>query len=146
MYMNTDGGSIVAVLWVKNTGVSNTGWMAVGLMTDEQTLTAGVGLLLFDMAYISAADTAGRASAADATKIAIGMVRSLSGGMATVRKDGEVTGLAGLVPGATYYLDVAEGGITNVPPSASGQIVQKIGVAVDATTILLQVDRDFTVL
>ncbi len=119
---------------------------ALGLETDEEILTAGAGLVLFDMAYVSAADTAGRASAADATKVTIGMVRALSGGMATVRKDGEVTGLVGLVPGTTYYLAVAAGGITSVPPSALGQIVQKVGVAVDVTTLILQVDRDFIVL
>lgn len=118
---------------------------ALGQETDEQVLTAGAGVVLHDMVYVSAADTVGRASATDSTKVAIGMVRALDGASATVRKDGEVTGLSGLTAGLTYYLSTAAGQITSTPLSGSGNIVQKIGVAADATTILLQVDHDYVV-
>lgn len=49
---------------------------------------------------------------------------------------GKITGLAGLTPGATYYLDTSAGAITAVPPSGSGNLVQEIGVAVSATELL----------
>lgn len=46
-----------------------------------------------------------------------------------------ITGLAGLTPGATYYLDVAGGAITDTPPAAAGNLIQELGVAVSATDL-----------
>ena len=42
-----------------------------------------------------------------------------------------------LTPGAAYYLSpTVPGGITSTPPSSPGQIVQKVGFAKDATTLV----------
>jgi hypothetical protein len=49
---------------------------------------------------------------------------------------GKIGGLTGLTPGATYYLDTTPGAITDTPPSASGNFVQELGVAVSATELL----------
>lgn len=47
-----------------------------------------------------------------------------------------ITGLSGLTPGTTYYLDTTGGAITATPPSSSGNGVQEVGVALSATTLL----------
>ena len=88
---------------------------------------------------ISAADTAAKAQASAAGNAAIGVVKSLlSPTSAEVCYAGEVAGFVGLVPGSTYYLDPATAGaITTVAPTAAGQIVQKIGTAKDATTLVV---------
>ena len=62
---------------------------------------------------------------------------------AVVMYYGELGGLSGLIPSATYYLDVVPGAFTPNPPSTSGNIVQKLGFAKDANTLMLQIDRDF---
>lgn len=62
-----------------------------------------------------------------------------------VKTDGELSGFAGLTPGVVYYLDpTTPGAITNVAPVAAGQVVQKVGQAKDATTLLINLDDDFT--
>jgi hypothetical protein len=49
---------------------------------------------------------------------------------------GKISGLTGLTPGATYYLDAAvAGGITVTPPSGAGNLVQEVGVAISATEL-----------
>lgn len=46
-----------------------------------------------------------------------------------------VYGLSGLTPGATYYV-AAGGGLTDTAPSGSGEVVQVVGVASSATTLV----------
>jgi hypothetical protein len=49
----------------------------------------------------------------------------------------KIHGLAGLTPGARYYLDAAvAGGITDTPPAGAGNLVQEVGVALSATELL----------
>lgn len=57
-----------------------------------------------------------------------------SGANATVYFSGIITGLSGLSPGIVYLSSTA-GGVTNTAPSTSGKTVQKVGVAVSATSI-----------
>ena len=45
------------------------------------------------------------------------------------------TGQSGLTVGSEYWLDTNPGGITTTAPSATGNIVQRIGVALSATEI-----------
>jgi len=80
-----------------------------------------------------------KANATDATKPANGFVLAaiadtISGGVFGPGR--LITGLAGLTPGATYYLDTAAGGVTDTPPAASGNIIQEVGVAISATVLL----------
>ena len=76
---------------------------------------------------------------------AIGFIGSKSAPtVCLVQTDGELTGFVGLVPGAVYYLSpTVVGAITNIPPVAGGQVVQKVGQAKDATTLLINLDDDF---
>lgn len=59
-----------------------------------------------------------------------------SGAAGTVNYDDTNTQLSGLTIGTTYFLSGSTpGGVTNVPVTASGQILQKLGVATTATSI-----------
>lgn len=127
-------------------------WLKLNISTSPATdtdiedwPTFGPGVVLHDLVYASAADTASQADATSAaTAPAIGMVIELVGVGGVTQKDGEVTGFVGLTPTATYYLAAGvPGGITAVAPSTPGQIVQKIGFAKNATTLMLMIDRDF---
>lgn len=79
-----------------------------------------------------------KANATDSTKIGIGFVDAAvsSSASATVKFAGIISGLSGLTIGADYFLSTTGGGITTTPPSASGNIVQKIGTALSATELL----------
>lgn len=55
---------------------------------------------------------------------------------ATIYLDGaQLTGLTGLTSGQRQFLGTTAGSVTTTPPSAAGNVVQCIGVAVNATTI-----------
>jgi hypothetical protein len=78
-----------------------------------------------------------KADATSAGKRAHGFVlaATTSGQTATVYFDGTVTGLSGLTNGATYFLHTTAGGVTVTAPSATGNVVQPVGVASSATTL-----------
>lgn len=57
---------------------------------------------------------------------------------------GKISDLSGLTPGATYYLDTVPGAITAVPPSAAGNLVQEIGVALSATELFFHPKQGVT--
>lgn len=62
-----------------------------------------------------------------------------SGAQATVYTSGVVSGLSGLTGGTVYYLsDSTAGGVTATCPTGSGKTVQRVGVALSATTLLLE--------
>lgn len=72
---------------------------------------------------------------------ALGIVTSKpSTSTCVVRSYGPVT-LAGLTPGATYYLAATDGLVTATAPSGVGAVVQPLGVATSATTLFLQITR-----
>jgi hypothetical protein len=50
----------------------------------------------------------------------------------------KISGLSGLTPGATYYLDTAAGAITDTPPSGAGNLVQEVGQALSASELVFQ--------
>ena len=54
---------------------------------------------------------------------------------ATVYQEGSNTGCSGLTVGTEYFLSTTAGGQTATAPSASGNVVQPLGVAVSATVI-----------
>jgi hypothetical protein len=56
---------------------------------------------------------------------------------------GVITGLSSLTPGARYYLGVA-GAVTATAPTASGAIVQCVGIALSATTLLFNPEDPIT--
>lgn len=63
---------------------------------------------------------------------------------ARVRYAGELPGLSGLTPGATYYLAAAGGALSAAPPDPAdvandGRVHQSLGVARNATTLVVRV-------
>lgn len=84
----------------------------------------------------------------DGPQNAIGIVSALpGGGIVTVQQEGELAGWGGaLTVGVTYYLAVTPGALVSVPPSVTGQFVQKIGYAKTSSVMIIEVDRDAVVL
>ena len=58
-----------------------------------------------------------------------------AGAMATVFFDDNNTAVTGLTPGVQFLSATIAGGVTITPPSAAGQIVQRVGVATSATSL-----------
>jgi len=112
------------------------------------------GVALGDLVTIVAPDTAGKANATSiATMPAIGFVNSFVGAtQLTIVMVGTRGGFVGLVPGTSYYVDNAvPGGITsNVTngnpgdPFVTGNVIQKIGVAINPTTMLVAMGSEDT--
>jgi len=101
-----------------------------------------------DVVYLTSSDYVDQAYAFEPfAQPVIGVVQSKpSLTQAVVMYYGELTGQSGLITTATYYLDVIPGKYSATPPSNPGNIVQKLGFAKDATTLVLLIDRDFVVL
>lgn len=114
---------------------------------DTGTYTLGGGVVLKSIVYLSSSDTVSQADASSsATAPAIGIVTAIAGPSCTVQTEGEYSGFSGLTPGAIYYLSTTAGGITATPPSSTGQILQKVGIAKDATTLVMEFDPQFIAL
>jgi hypothetical protein len=82
-----------------------------------------------------------KANATDATKPAQGFVKAgfNSGDTVDVYCDGQNAGLTGLTAGTRCFLSAAASGATvTTPPNAAGNLVQCVGVAVNATTVLFK--------
>jgi len=112
----------------------------------ESALACPGTVNLYDAVYLTGADSVDRADSDDASKQPlIGIVlEKPTLTSAVIAYYGEVNGFAGLVAGATYYLGVNPGQITNLAPTTAGNIVQRIGFARNATTLVLMADRDWT--
>lgn len=105
-------------------------------------LPAFEGLAAGDMVHVftdGGVAKARKASASGTLYKAHGFVKAAttSGSTASVVPlGGENDALAGLTPGAEYFLSTsATGGVQAAPPSASGQLRQELGVAISATTL-----------
>lgn len=121
--------------------------MPTGIGADVDTLPATENLAAGD--FVNVYDVAGTASVrkADASngRDANGFVKAAvtSGQNATVYKGGSNEELTSLTAGTTYYLSASSPGTaTATAPTASGQIIQELGVAFSATSIAF-VDRGF---
>lgn len=98
----------------------------------NRTITATEALAANDLVnvYNSSGPKVRKANATDGTKVAHGYVKAAvaSGDPAVVYFDGENSNLSGLTAG-TYFLSTTGGQMTQTPPSANGNIVQRVGVA-----------------
>jgi hypothetical protein len=113
-------------------------FMPVGIGADTQTITASEALAAGDLVNVHNS-TGAKVRKADATAVgkeAHGFVLSsvLSGASATVYFEGTITGLTGLTPG-TVFLATTAGTSTATPPTGSGNVIQKVGVATSSTTL-----------
>ncbi|MSO37458.1 MAG: hypothetical protein EXQ69_04315 [Acidimicrobiia bacterium] len=93
-----------------------------------------------DAVYVAGGDYADKASANT------GSLHTADGVVATkptantchICYHGEISAFTGLIPGAIYYLSpVVPGGLAIYPPSRESGAVQRLGVARNATTLLL---------
>jgi hypothetical protein len=107
-----------------------------------------VGVAVGEAVFLDSADAVDQAaSTVVSDRPCIGIVRSKpTPTSCVVQYSGELSVFGGLTPAATYYLSSTAGTITATPPSASGEIVQEVGWARNATTLVIGITRDFTLL
>lgn len=135
----TTGANKVAMF--DGTGRLDASVMPVGIGADTKSLEASEALAAGDVVNVWNDGGTQKVRKADATaegKEAKGFVLSAfaMGASALVYNDGTITGLAGLTPGAYYYLSAASpGGVVAAPPSAAGNVDQQVGWAVSATEL-----------
>ena len=121
-----------------DTGRIDNSMMPVGIGADTATITASETLAAGD--WVNVWDGSGakvrKADATTAGKEAHGFVMSAvtSGNPATVYFEGTNTQVTGQTPGPVYLQTTAGAGGATIP-SASGNVVQQIGVAVSATAV-----------
>lgn len=112
--------------------------MPVGIGADTAIIQASENLAAGDFVNVhnSSGARVRKADATTAGKEAHGFVLGAvsSGANATVYFEGTNTGVSGMTPG-TVFLHTTAGGATGTAPSGSGNVVQKLGVAVSATAI-----------
>jgi len=114
--------------------------MPVGIGADTKSIVSSENLSagnLVNVWYDVDTVKVRKADATTAGKEAVGFVLSAvtSPAEATVYFEGVITGLTGLSPGTVQFLATTAGGRTETAPSASGNVVQKVGVAVSATEL-----------
>jgi hypothetical protein len=118
----------------------------VGITGLSEPYLCPSGVQVGDAVYLSGADSVDQAQADVATdRPVIGVVRIKPDSThAIVQYYGECPLFGGLLAGKTYYLSATTpGGITDVAPSSDGNIVQKIGFARNATTLVVFIDSNF---
>ena len=120
------------------TGRIDNSMMPVGIGADTATITASETLAAGDWVNVwnSSGAKVRKADATTAGKEAHGFVMSAvtSGNPATVYFEGTNTQVTGQTPGAVFLQTTAGAGGATIP-SASGNVVQQIGVAVSATAV-----------
>lgn len=137
----TDAGEFVAL---GTDGKLDPSLFPTGIGQDALTITAGEDLAAGDFVRVDATGNVVKAVATSLATRAQGYVKDavLSGQPATVFFDDEVSGLAGLTPGARYFLSAATAGaITTTAPVANDEIVQVIGFAINATTLYVDIQE-----
>ena len=139
--VQTSAGAVNAgdLVSLDDSGRIDNSMMPVGIGADTATVTASETLAAGD--WVNVWNDAGmaRVRKADATtagKEAHGFVLAAvtSGNPATVYFEGTNTQVTGQTPGPVYLQTTAGAGGTTIP-SASGNVVQQIGVAVSATAV-----------
>ena len=131
-----NAGDIVAL---DDTGRIDNSMMPVGIGADTATITASEGLAAGDWINVWNDASTAKVRKADATtagKEVHGFVLSAvtSGNPATVYFEGTNTQVTGQTSGPVYLQTTAgTGGAT--APSASGNLVQQVGVALSATSV-----------
>lgn len=112
--------------------------MPVGIGADTASITTSEALAAGDLVNIhnSSGAKARKADATTAGKEAHGFVLAAfgSGVAATVYFEGTNTAVTGLTPGP-QFLHTTAGLSDETPPSAAGNVVQRVGLATSATTL-----------
>ncbi len=133
-----DSGKVVAL---DGSGRIDSTMMPVGIGADTQTVTTSEAVASGDLVNIwdSTGAKCRKADAAVAGKEAHGfvLVGVGSGASAIVYFEGSNTAMAGLTPGP-QFLSTTAGTTSATAPSGSGNVVQRVGFAVSATTMNFQ--------
>ena len=133
---SSDAGEIVAL---DSTGKLDLTVMPVGIGPDVYEIPASENLSAGDFVNVWNDDGAAKVRKADATtngKQAHGYVLETvtSGADATVYFEGSNTQVTGATPGPIFLATTA-GGFSSTAPTGSGNIVQRLGVAVSSTVV-----------
>ena len=81
-----------------------------------------------------------KASALSAEAIGFALESVAAGSTVHICRDGVNTAVTGLAPGV-QYLGTSPGTFSSTPPTTAGALVQKLGLAVDATTLIFKTER-----
>jgi len=133
------------------TGKFDSSFMPSGLAAESRAMTASEALSAGNLVNFFNNGGTINARKADATatgKQANGFVLAAiaSGASGTVYpEEAVITGLSGLTIGATYFLHTTAGGLTTTAPSASGNVVQEVGIALSATELLFRPRQPVTI-
>lgn len=134
-------GSADELIRLDVTGRISQTMMPVGLGADIKAIISAEDLSSAELVQVFDDVGVPKVRKADATAankfVASGFVLQgyVAPAVADVYFEGVITGLSGLTAGLTYYLDTTAGGVTATAPSGSGDMVQRIGVAISATEI-----------
>jgi hypothetical protein len=135
-----DAGKIVALA---SNGRLDQSVLPTGIGQPTYTGNAAENLAAGDLVYVTATGTVAKAdaSASNASKTAVGFVLTAvtNGNPATVYLEGINDSLSGLTVGSRYFLSgTTAGGITATAPSTAGHVVQLVGVAVSANSLVFR--------
>lgn len=140
-----DAGKLAAL---DSTGKLDTTMMPTGIGADTDSIQASEALAAGDWVNIhnSSGSRIRKADATTAGKEAHGFVLSAvsSGANGTVFFEGGNTQVTGKTPGAMQFLSTTPGLSTETAPSATGNIVQRIGVARSATKVDAAIQQPIT--
>lgn len=108
----------------------------------SEALVAGAAVSLWNNAGVLSVRNA---NATDNTKVAIGFVEKAvaTGTPVEILCGGLNIYKSGLTIGAIYYLDTANGAISNVKPSGAGKIVQPVGIALTGSQLFWNGNLNF---
>lgn len=130
-----DSGKVVAL---DASGRIDSTMMPVGIGADTASITTSEALAAGDLVNVwnSTGAKVRKADATTAGKEAHGFVLAAfgSGVPATVYFEGTNTGVTGLTPGP-QFLSTTAGTATGTAPTGSGNVVQRLGIAISATAI-----------
>ncbi len=143
-------GDVDRPVLLDGSGRISTTMMPVGIGADTASVVSSENLTASDAVNIWNDAGTPKVRKADATtegKEANGFVLAgvTAPASALVYFEGSITGLSGLTPGARYYLSTTPGQLTTTPPSASGNVVQFVGVATSATTLTFEYAEPVTI-
>ena len=118
-----------------------------GGQNDDMLVTCEAAVQVLDIVYLKATDLYARANATDIATMPVEgfVVFKPTTTSAWGRPSGSVPGLT-LVPDTAYFAAESDGQITATPPTAAGHVLQSVGRAENATTLLVQISTEPTVL